>query len=66
MQPEQSVRTLPFALALAKDAAIPIQALEIEETLAHMTMASNPVVYLSPADKSHRLTRRLSQEQKGL
>ena len=23
-------------------------------------------VYLSPADKSHRLTRRLSQEQKGL
>ena len=24
------------------------------------------VVYLSPADKYHRLTRRLSQEQKGL
>jgi hypothetical protein len=24
------------------------------------------VVYLSPADKSHRLTRRLSQGQKGL
>jgi hypothetical protein len=24
------------------------------------------VMYLSPADKSHRLTRRLSQEQKGL
>ena len=24
------------------------------------------VVYLSPADKSHRLTRRLSQEQKDL
>jgi hypothetical protein len=29
-------------------------------------MARNMVVYLSPADKSHRLTRRLSQEQKGL
>ena len=25
-----------------------------------------PAVYLSPADKSHRLTRRLSQGQKGL
>ena len=24
------------------------------------------VAYLSPTDKSHRLTRRLSQEQKGL
>ena len=40
MQPEQIVRTLPFALALAKDAAMPVQALEIEETLAHMTMAT--------------------------
>ena len=40
MQLEQIVRTLPFALALATDAAIPVQALEIEETLAHMTMAT--------------------------
>ena len=40
MQAEQSVRTLPFALALAKDATIPVHALEIEETLAHMTMAA--------------------------
>ena len=39
MQPEQSVRTLPFALALAKDPAIPVQALEIEEPLADMAMA---------------------------
>src|SRR5882672_7455949 len=28
--------------------------------------AMQGVVYLSPADKYHRLTRRLSQEQKGL
>ena len=34
------LRSLPFALALAKDATIPIQALEIEETLAHMTVAA--------------------------
>ena len=40
MQPEQIVRTLPFALTLAKDTTIPVQALEIEETLAHMTMAA--------------------------
>ena len=40
MQPEQSVRTFPFALALAKDATIPVQALEIKEPLAHMTMAA--------------------------
>jgi hypothetical protein len=39
VQPEQIVRTLPFALALAKDTTIPVQALEIEEPLAHMTMA---------------------------
>ena len=40
MQPEQSVRTLPFALALAKVMTIPVQTLEIEEPLAHMTMAT--------------------------
>ena len=40
MQPEQIVRTLPFALTLAKDMTIPVQALEIEEALAHMTMAT--------------------------
>src|SRR5215510_10674543 len=40
MQPEQIVRTLPFALTLAKDATIPVQALEIEESLAHMTLAA--------------------------
>jgi hypothetical protein len=40
VQPEQRVRTLPFALALAKDATIPIQTLEIEQTLAHMTLAA--------------------------
>jgi hypothetical protein len=40
VQAEQSVRTLPFALAFTKDAAIPVQALEIEELLAHMTMAA--------------------------
>ena len=40
MQPEQIVGTFPFALALAKDATIPVQALQIEETLAHMTMAA--------------------------
>jgi hypothetical protein len=40
VQPEQLVRTLPCALALAKDATIPVQALEIKETLAHMTMAA--------------------------
>jgi hypothetical protein len=39
MQPEQSVRTLPFALALAQAPAIPVQALEIKEPLAPMTMA---------------------------
>ena len=31
-----------------------------------LAMAQRLVVYLSPADKSHRLTRRLSQGQKGL
>jgi len=40
VQPEQIVRTLPFALTLAKDMTIPVQALEIEEALAHMTMAT--------------------------
>ena len=40
MQPEQLIRTLPFALTLAKDAAIPVPALQIEETLAPMTMAA--------------------------
>jgi hypothetical protein len=39
VQPEQIVRTLPLALALAKDATMPVQALEIKEPLAHMTMA---------------------------
>jgi hypothetical protein len=39
VQPEQIVRTLPFALALAEDSTMPVQALEIEQTLAHMTMA---------------------------
>jgi len=29
-------------------------------------VADTQAVYLSPADKSHRLTRRLSQGQKGL
>jgi hypothetical protein len=40
VQPEQIVRTLPFALALAKDATIPVQTLEIEQTLAHMTLTA--------------------------
>jgi hypothetical protein len=40
VQPEQIVGTFPFALALAKDATIPVQALQIEETLAHMPMAA--------------------------
>jgi len=40
VQSEQIVRTLPFALALTKDTAIPVQTLEIEEALAHMTMAT--------------------------
>ena len=40
MQPEQIVRTLPFALTLAKDMTIPVQALEIEQPLAHVTMAA--------------------------
>ena len=32
----------------------------------HTALRLQWVVYLSPADKSHRLTRRLPQEQKGL
>ena len=32
----------------------------------HSNVRQQRVVYLSPADKSRRLTRRLSQEQKGL
>src|SRR2546425_13204347 len=34
--------------------------------VAKPQLTQEPVVYLSPADKSHRLTRRLSQEQKVL
>jgi hypothetical protein len=40
VQPEQSVRTLPFARTLATDAAMPVLALELEEPLADMTMAA--------------------------
>jgi hypothetical protein len=40
VHPEQSVRTLSFALAFAKDATIPVQALELEETLAHLPLAA--------------------------
>ena len=39
MPPEQIVGTLPFALARAKDATMPVQALESEEPLAPMTLA---------------------------
>jgi hypothetical protein len=40
VQPAQIVGTLPFALALVKDAAMPVQALQIEALLAHLTMAA--------------------------
>jgi hypothetical protein len=40
VHPEQSVGTLPLALALAKDATLPLQALPSEETWAPMPMAA--------------------------
>ena len=42
----------------------PQDMMQLEQQLS--TAAAQTVVYLSPADKSHRLTRRLSQGQKGL
>ena len=63
MQPEQIVGTLPFALALAKDTTIPVQALEIEEPLTHMTMTALMHPHHT-VDAFHRTTgpHRVSQE----
>ena len=63
MQPEQIVGTFPFALALVQDAAIPVQALQIESTLAHMTMAALMHSHHT-VDAFHRTTgpHRVSQE----
>ena len=55
MQPEQIVRTLPFALPLAQDTTIPVQALEIEEPLAHRTMAALRHAHHT-VDACHRTT----------
>jgi hypothetical protein len=53
VHPEQIVRTRPCALALAKDATMPVQALESQEPLAHMTLAAlrHPP---HPVDPCHR------------
>ena len=52
-----------YGAAFSRAEALRIAAMEwLKERQARGT----PAVYLSPADKYHRLTRRLSQGQKGL
>ncbi len=44
-------------------ASVPKRVVPFESPL---TAWAGPYMYLSPADKDHRLTRRLSEDQKGL
>jgi hypothetical protein len=51
--PEPVVRTLPFALTLAPDTTMPVQALEIEEPLAAPD-AGGPAASAPPVDACPR------------